>query len=87
MPSDFVIEGLNESVIEFSKNNDLNMLLNQIILKIIYKQSAMTSQEYKREKIKGFEIKVDESIKEMIQEFETIVAIVKNGSNDENSKL
>ncbi|KAK6868009.1 Vacuolar protein sorting-associated protein 41 [Candida tropicalis] len=87
MPSDFVIEGLNESVIEFSKNNDLNMLLNQIILKIIYKQSAMTSQEYKREKIKGFEIKVDESIKEMIQEFETIVAIVKNGSNDENSKI
>ncbi|RCK63769.1 Vacuolar protein sorting-associated protein 41 [Candida viswanathii] len=81
MPSDFVIEGLTESVIEFSKNNDLNMLLNQIILKIIYKQSALTSQEYKKEKIKGFEIQVDASIREMIQKFETIVAFVSNSGN------
>lgn len=86
MPSDFVIDGLNESVIEFSKNNDLNMLLNQIILKIIYKQSAQTSQEYKREKIKGFEIEINKSIKEMVQQFETIVVFVNNGGN-EGSKV
>lgn len=78
MPQDFKIEGLNESVIEFSKNNDLNMLLNQIILKIIYKQSQETSEEFKSQKLRGFEVEIDKKIKKMIQQFQTIVAFVRD---------
>ena len=39
------------------------MLLNQIILKIIYKQSQETSEEFKSQKLRGFEVEIDKKSK------------------------
>ena len=40
------------------------MLLNQIILKIIYKQSQETSEEFKSQKLRGFEVEIDKNQKD-----------------------
>ncbi|EGW32401.1 uncharacterized protein SPAPADRAFT_153273 [Spathaspora passalidarum NRRL Y-27907] len=81
MPKDIKVPGLNDSVIEFSKNNDLNMILNQIILRIIYQQSKETSQAYKLRRLKGEEIEVDH-MTNIIQTFETIVLLRNNENTD-----
>ncbi|EMG49636.1 VPS41 Vacuolar protein sorting-associated protein 41 [Candida maltosa Xu316] len=87
MPSNFKIEGLNESIVEFSKHNDLNILLNEIILKIIYKQSEESSQDNKRQKLRGFEVNVDTSLREIIQHFETIIAFISNNTPNGETKV
>ncbi|CAI5757379.1 unnamed protein product [Candida verbasci] len=81
MPQDIKIEGLNLSIIEFSKNNELNKLINQLILNIIYKNLKENSVDYTNYKTKGLEIEIDKELKELkklIQKFETILILKKN---------
>ncbi|KAI5962369.1 VPS41 [Candida pseudojiufengensis] len=51
-----ILRNLKQSIIEFSKNNQLNKLIQQIILKLIYKQSQELSIFYKNKILKGIEV-------------------------------
>ncbi|KAI5954375.1 VPS41 [Candida jiufengensis] len=51
-----ILINLKQSIIEFSKNNQLNKLIQQIILKLIYTQSQELSIFYRNEILKGIEI-------------------------------
>lgn len=72
MPPDVEIEGLKESVTKISYNNDLNVLLNQLILRIIYNKSEDVSKQLRTLKLKGVDIDIDEHEK-LFQQFETIL--------------
>lgn len=74
IPPNVMIAGLKSSVTKISINNDLNLILNQLILKIVYKQSEDISAVYKLNKLKGYEIEVDkEEIDRLIKKYETIL--------------
>lgn len=72
MPRDVKIEGLKESVTKISYNNDLNVILNQLILRIIYNKSEDVSKQLRTLKLKGIQVDVDEYT-ELFQRFETIL--------------
>ena len=72
MPRDVEIEGLKESVTKISYNNDLNVILNQLILRIIYNKSEDVSKQLRTLKLKGIQVDVDEYT-ELFQRFETIL--------------
>lgn len=74
MPDDVEIEGLKNSITKISNNNDLNLLLNQLILGILYNQSEDVSQYFRSHKLQGLEIEVDsKSVLHLISKFETIL--------------
>ncbi|RLV94481.1 Vacuolar protein sorting-associated protein 41 [Spathaspora sp. JA1] len=70
MPPDLQVPELNESIIEFSNNNELNLILDQIILRIIYHQSKEISTEYKLNRLRGREVELEDKL---VQSFETVV--------------
>ncbi|ODV80417.1 vacuolar protein sorting-associated protein 41 [Suhomyces tanzawaensis NRRL Y-17324] len=50
------VAGLSESIIKFTHNNDLNLLINQGMLRIVYKQAQEVSERYRLEILRGLEI-------------------------------
>ena len=72
MPKNVHIPGLSESVIKFSNNNELNLILNQLMLAIIYKQSETSSQQYRAHKLQGLELD-PATFPELVQTFETLL--------------
>lgn len=76
MPDDVEIEGLKNSVAKISNNNDLNLLLNQLILGILYNQSEDVSNYFRSDKLRGLEIDVSsKSVMQLISRFETILVM------------
>ena len=76
MPKNVKVSGLNKSIIQFSNNNDLNLLLNQLILRIIWKQLEDVSRTYRERKLQGFEVEIDHvGMQELISSFETILML------------
>lgn len=76
MPDDVEIEGLKNSVTKISNNNDLNLLLNQLILGILYNQSEDVSNYFRSDKLRGLEIDVSsKSVIQLISRFETILVM------------
>lgn len=74
MPPNIMIDGLKKSVTKISVNNDLNLILNQLILKIVYKQSEDISSVYKMDKLKGREIEIEKTeIDRLVKKYETIL--------------
>ncbi|CUM52096.1 uncharacterized protein AC631_03531 [Debaryomyces fabryi] len=74
MPDDVEIEGLKKSVTKISNNNDLNILLNQLILGILYSQSEDVSNYFRSDKLKGLEIDVNsKSVYHLVSKFQTIL--------------
>lgn len=69
LPQNIRVQGLTESVIRFSKNNGLNLILNQLILMIVYQQSEQASKEYRSGLLRGFEV----DIEKILQNFETLL--------------
>lgn len=74
MPANVKIEGLKKSVTKISSSNDLNLVLNQLILKIIYKQSEELSKLFKVSKLKGFEFEA-KRFQKLLESFEPIVLL------------
>lgn len=56
LPANIRVQGLTESVVKFSNNNDLNLILNQLMLIIVYQQSEQSSINYRLQKLRGFEV-------------------------------
>lgn len=76
MPNDINVEGLSESIVKFSNNNDLNLLINQIILNIINKESKALFSDYKSEKLKGVYVDTEEKkFSDLLESFATILVI------------
>jgi hypothetical protein len=72
LPLNIRVKGLTESVIKFSSNNDLNLILNQLMLIIVHQQSEQSSIKYRLEKLKGFEIDITR-LNHLIENFETLL--------------
>lgn len=53
MPASIVVNGLNQSVVKFTKNNALNLVLHQLIVNILYKQAETASRTYKHIMVAG----------------------------------
>lgn len=83
MPHNVKIEGLKNSVTKISNNNDLNLMLNQLILKIVYKQSEEVSSVYQLQQLKGVEVDISsDEIKNLVNRYETIVMYSEPGATD-----
>ncbi|EGV62009.1 vacuolar protein sorting-associated protein 41 [Yamadazyma tenuis ATCC 10573] len=83
IPNNVKIEGLKNSVSKINENNELNYLMNQLILKLIYGRSEAISKGYRRNLLKGYEIETNDAIfKELIGKFQTILFY--NDSLDSN---
>ncbi|KAK7678848.1 hypothetical protein QCA50_018150 [Cerrena zonata] len=83
MPHNVKIEGLKNSVTKISNNNDLNLMLNQLILKIVYKQSEEVSSVYQQQQLKGVEVDISsDEIKNLVNRYETIVMYSEPGATD-----
>lgn len=84
IPENVKVEGLKASVTKISYNNDLNLVLNQLILKIIYKESEDISRHFRSEKLLGIEVDLDDDshdqIEKVLQEFETLVLFEKESN-------
>lgn len=77
------VEGLKESITKVSQENDINVVLNQLILKIVYKRSEEISQDFYLEKLKGVEFDTkSERLRNMFDEFETSVVLKTPGASD-----
>lgn len=86
IPNDVKIEGLKDSVKKISENNDLNLLLNQIILKLIYNRSENISKTFRSELLRGLEVNVkDKQVTDLIKQFETIL-VYNDGVQSLNSR-
>lgn len=74
IPADVEVEGLKNSVVKISENNELNLLLNQLILKIIYNRSEHLSTNFRLNLLKGLELNPeDEEFKKLINDFQSIL--------------
>lgn len=56
MDPDIEIEGLKDSVTMVTRDNDMNLLLNQLIFKIVSKRSISVSQTLHKEKLQGIQL-------------------------------
>lgn len=82
------IEGLKESITKVSQENDLNIVLNQLILKIVYKRSEEISQDFYLEKLKGIEFDTKEGkFNGIFDKFETFVVLKPPGASKVTIKL
>ncbi|KAK6463775.1 putative vacuolar protein sorting-associated protein [Scheffersomyces coipomensis] len=81
MSSDINIKGLNKSIIKYSNNNDLNLLLNQLILKLFYRQAENSSLEFRSQSLKGWEVDIND-LQTLINQFETILVLKNSTSID-----
>lgn len=83
MPSHVSVDGLKNSVTKISANNDINLILNQLTLKIVYKQSEKISSHYKQGKLKGIEVEAENNkLSRLIEEYETILMYRKPSSDE-----
>lgn len=76
MRTDVNIEGLKNSVTKVAHDNDMNVIVNQLVLKIVYKRSEAISKKFYEDKLKGVEIDAkDPELRSLIDAYETIVLI------------
>lgn len=88
MSPNLKIEGLKESITKVSQENDMNVVLNQLILKIVYKRSEEISQDFYLEKLKGIEFDTKSgALKYMFDKFETSVVLKTPGTSNISIQL
>lgn len=75
MSRDVVVEGLKDSVTKISTNNDMNLLLNQLILKVIHSQSEEVAVKYTLDQLRGHEVDVTD---EVFNHYKTVLIRVVN---------
>lgn len=81
MNTEVNIEGFKESITTVSLDNDLNVVLNQLILSIVYKKSEELSKKLNSDMLRGFLFSVDsEDVRKIADVFETYV-ITLTGTN------
>lgn len=81
MNTEVAIEGLKESITRVSLDNDLNVIVNQLVLRIVYKRSEELSKQLNYDMLKGFQFSSDsEELKKIADLFETFVVTL-TGTN------
>lgn len=60
MPEDVVIAGLKDSVTKISYNNRLNLILGQLVLRIVYNSSETVSRKLRKLVLQGYEVDIDQ---------------------------
>lgn len=84
MDTDVQIDGLKESVTKVSNDNDLNLIVNQLVLKVVYKRSEEVSQTFYLDKIRALEIDAkDAKLKVLFDSYETVVVF----ADDDSTKV
>lgn len=88
MSTNLQIEGLKESITKVSQENDMNVVLNQLILKIIYKRSEEISYDFNLDKLRGiqFDAKSD-TLKTIFDNFETALVLKAPGDSEVSIRL
>lgn len=77
MKTDVHIDGLKDSITRVSEDHDMNVIVNQLLLKIVYKRSEEISKKFKEDRLRGFEIAADNPEWQALTEFyETIVLML-----------
>lgn len=71
-----------------SQENDMNVVLNQLILKIIYKRSEEISYDFNLDKLRGiqFDAKSD-TLKTIFDNFETALVLKAPGDSEVSIRL
>lgn len=77
MDTDVEVEGLRESVIKVEKENDITLIVNELILRIVTKRSESISKTYHSDIIRGMEI-VEAEFEQYSSEFEALAIMVEN---------
>lgn len=81
MNTEVAIEGLKESITRVSLDNDLNVIVNQLVLRIVYKRSEELSKQLYHDMLKGFQFSPEsEELKTIADLFETFVVTL-TGTN------
>lgn len=74
MSTELNIEGLKESITRVALDNDLNVILNQLVLRIVYKKSEELSKKLNSDMLVGFQFSADsEDLRKVADLFETYV--------------
>lgn len=73
IPNDVKLPGLKKSVTSILENNEINLLLNQLVLKIISKRAERISTKYKEGLLKGIEVNIKNEFKEFLDKIGTIL--------------
>lgn len=81
MSTDINVEGLKKSVTRVSLDNDLNVIVNQLVLRIVCSRSEELSKQWHHQMVRGFLFAADnEQVRKIANLFETLV-ITLTGSN------
>lgn len=76
MSNNIEVWGLNNSIIKFSYNNELNLVLNQLIYRLVLKNTEELSHYLRLDRIRGFEIHVQKLIHDgILSESECIIIL------------
>lgn len=68
------IEGLKESITRVALDNDLNVIVNQLVLRIVYRKSEELSKKLNNDMLLGFQFSADnEDLRKVADLFETYV--------------
>lgn len=75
MDPDIVVEGLKDSVIKVENENDVNIIVNELILRIVTKRSQYISQTLYNNMIRGVEID-EKDFAQFAHDFEALTVLV-----------
>lgn len=77
MKIDMPIEGLKGAITKISEDLDMNVIVNQLLLKIVCKRSEEISQKFRQDRLKGLEIPAEEFSKRALTGMhETIILLL-----------
>lgn len=75
MDTDVEVEGLRDSVIKVENDNQVTMVVNELILRIVAKRSQQMSQTYYSDMIRGIEID-EKEFEQFSSEFEALAILI-----------
>lgn len=81
LPEDVEVEGLKKSVTNISFTNALTLLINQYILRIIYKDSAGASRFLREKKLEGYLVNINDYSPKLLQKFRSLVLYSKGSGS------
>lgn len=83
MQGQIEIVGLRNSIMKISNNHDLNLLLNQLILAMIYRKSEDAAKYYEKQKLKGIVVNFDdEPLDSLFSYYQSVILYARSSLED-----
>lgn len=83
MQGQIEIVGLRNSIMKISNNHDLNLLLNQLILAMIYRQSEDAAAYYEKQKLEGLVVNLDdEHLASLFEHYQSVLLYARSSLED-----